>query len=438
MFVYVNETSAALRRIPVDLVSASDGVTPIIGAAGVSGQIMLSKNGATPVTAAHQLTSVGNGSYYYQCSATEHDTPGFLIGFVSVSLARAFKFLVECRHVNFNSSADLGMSKVPSTIVGGTDLWSVSLAGAYATGTAGWQLNNTNQILFAGRVCVVGALNTFRLDTGASPEDGFYEDQLLVAVSGTGQRQAVIIEGYTGTTRQVSTATSLITAFVTGTEVVILPFGVRGLTRTEVASAVWEMSVNNAIVSTAGFYLTKLDASVGTRLTTDGTVVATSVIQKTGFTVSIAASAITSAALASDAIIRLGQYAAFEVWEEPNRAVTSVQEKTGFTVSIATSAIGKDQYKTSAFRDIHYEVSAVERFIDSWMRRDLASVRAGDWGTPVTSRSALGAFSKLVNRLRVANGTTLEIYREDDSTIYFTQTINTSASASPIIEVDTA
>lgn len=51
-------------------------------------------------------------------------------------------------------------------------------------------------------------------------------------------------------------------------------------------------------------------------------------------------------------------------------------------------------------------------------------------------RSLGGAIQKLVNRVRI-NGTTLEIYEADDTTISNTQSLSTSASADPIIEADT-
>lgn len=73
---------------------------------------------------------------------------------------------------------------------------------------------------------------------------------------------------------------------------------------------------------------------------------------------------------------------------------------------------------------------------DHILRRTFANAVASSDGDTVAFRSMLGAVAKLVNRV-AASGSTLTIYREDDSTSLGTQTLTTNASADPITEVDT-
>lgn len=67
---------------------------------------------------------------------------------------------------------------------------------------------------------------------------------------------------------------------------------------------------------------------------------------------------------------------------------------------------------------------------DTLLTRDFNSV-SGE-----ASRSALNSLRKLMNKVAVS-GTTLTVYKEDDATSAFTQTVTTSSSAEPIISVDT-
>lgn len=108
-----------------------------------------------------------------------------------------------------------------------------------------------------------------------------------------------------------------------------------------------------------------------------------------------------------------------------------------FTVSLAASAIGPTQIATSAFVDTNFTTSLVNRFADTFLRREMSAARAGNWGDAVGARSPLGGFSKLVNRVRLVNNNSLEIFTEDDTTSFYTQTATTSVSAVPLIEVNT-
>ena len=73
---------------------------------------------------------------------------------------------------------------------------------------------------------------------------------------------------------------------------------------------------------------------------------------------------------------------------------------------------------------------------DHAIRRSWANVEASADGDPIVFRSLLGAVAKLVNKVAV-NGTDLEIFRDDDTTVLGTQALTTDAAADPITGMDT-
>lgn len=81
-------------------------------------------------------------------------------------------------------------------------------------------------------------------------------------------------------------------------------------------------------------------------------------------------------------------------------------------------------------------LSAAERnaAADHVLRRSLTSARASSNGDTVGQRSLLGQIAKYVNRTRI-NGADLEVYEEDDTTVFYTQDVTTNASAEPITEI---
>jgi hypothetical protein len=69
----------------------------------------------------------------------------------------------------------------------------------------------------------------------------------------------------------------------------------------------------------------------------------------------------------------------------------------------------------------------------SVLDRALASTETG---FAPTARGLAGAISKLVNKVAVSAGT-LTVYKTDDTTSLFTQTVTGDATANPIVSVDT-
>lgn len=75
--MFINETTAALRRIPFvlyDLVQVFQTGQTVTGA-----EVQVSKNGGAFVNGAGSVVEVGGGAYYYEATAGEVDTEGFLI-----------------------------------------------------------------------------------------------------------------------------------------------------------------------------------------------------------------------------------------------------------------------------------------------------------------------------------------------------------------------
>jgi hypothetical protein len=66
-----NESNAALRRVPFQIVDATDGITPELGEVG--GQPQISIAGAVWVNTAGVLVVIGNGRYYVELSQAETD-----------------------------------------------------------------------------------------------------------------------------------------------------------------------------------------------------------------------------------------------------------------------------------------------------------------------------------------------------------------------------
>jgi hypothetical protein len=75
--MWINETSATLRRIPFvlyDLTGALQTGQTVTGA-----EMQISKNGGSFANGGGSVTEVGSGAYYYECSSGEVDTEGFVL-----------------------------------------------------------------------------------------------------------------------------------------------------------------------------------------------------------------------------------------------------------------------------------------------------------------------------------------------------------------------
>jgi hypothetical protein len=73
-----SEATAGRRRLPVYLVDDTDGKTPETGVTFTAGDIRISQNGGAEANHAGTIAEVGGGLYYYEATAGELATLGFL------------------------------------------------------------------------------------------------------------------------------------------------------------------------------------------------------------------------------------------------------------------------------------------------------------------------------------------------------------------------
>jgi hypothetical protein len=96
MQLKLSESVAARRRIPLKLLDATDGIAE---ETGLTPAATLSKNGAAFAAGTGSITGVNgtgqNGSYYYEASAADLDTLGYLEVRVTDAAARTFYALVQ-------------------------------------------------------------------------------------------------------------------------------------------------------------------------------------------------------------------------------------------------------------------------------------------------------------------------------------------------------
>jgi hypothetical protein len=102
--------------------------------------------------------------------------------------------------------------------------------------------------------------------------------------------------------------------------------------------------------------------------------------------------------------------------------VGSFQAGAITAAAIATGAIDADALAADA----------AEEIADAVLSRPLSSVDGA-----AAFRTLAGAAGKLVNRVAVA-GSTLTVYKTNDSTAWGTQAVTSDAAADPITQVDTA
>lgn len=127
-----SEATAARRRIPVLLVDITDGFTPETGV--VTPTINISKLGATVATGAGTWTEIGNGQYYYEFTAGEVDTLGWIsVNIKKATVSRDYNAIVQVMAYDYAVATNLGLSALPAVATG-------SLGAIPTTGTGANQI----------------------------------------------------------------------------------------------------------------------------------------------------------------------------------------------------------------------------------------------------------------------------------------------------------
>lgn len=112
--IKLSESTAARRRIPVLLVDSTDGFTPKTGQTGPT--VTISKNGATAVSGAGTFTEVGNGVYYYEFTAGEADTLGWIALNVQKATCRQYNAIIQVMAYDYAAGTNLGLTHLDAAI----------------------------------------------------------------------------------------------------------------------------------------------------------------------------------------------------------------------------------------------------------------------------------------------------------------------------------
>ena len=129
--VKLSEATAARRRIPVLLVDITDGFTPETGV--VTPTINISKNGATVASGAGTWAEIGNGQYYYEFTAGEVDTLGWVsVNIEKATVSRDYNAVVQIMAYDALDSVRLGLTALPNVAAGAS--------GGLPTGNASGQV----------------------------------------------------------------------------------------------------------------------------------------------------------------------------------------------------------------------------------------------------------------------------------------------------------
>ena len=116
--LFLNESVAARRRIPLFLFDddAADEYAPKTGLTFSAAEIRVSKNGAAEANSAGSVVEVAGGVYYYEATAAEVDT----VGFLSVRPVKADVYgapsVVQVIALNLYDAAGAGMSRLDATV----------------------------------------------------------------------------------------------------------------------------------------------------------------------------------------------------------------------------------------------------------------------------------------------------------------------------------
>jgi hypothetical protein len=117
--------------------------------------------------------------------------------------------------------------------------------------------------------------------------------------------------------------------------------------------------------------------------------------------------------------------------------LTTTETNTDGPLGFVASAPG-----TNIFADIHQvythllTTTEINRVADIILRRTQANVEGSSFGDALSFRSLYGAAAALVNKTDVS-GSTLRVYRSDDTTILGQQAITTDVNAVPVVGLDT-
>jgi len=227
-----SEATAARRRIPVLLVDITDGFTPETGV--VTPTINISKNGATVASGAGTWTEIGNGQYYYEFTAAEVDTLGWIaVNIEKVSVSRDFNAVVQIMAYDYAAATNLGLTAIPAVATGsagaipttgtGANQIQVNGSGAISTvvsvsGSVGSVTGNVggNLVGSVGSLTVTAVDNIWNEPTSSLTVVGSIGKLLVDNVNATISSRATDAGVWTNATRTLTAGTNIVLAKGTG------------------------------------------------------------------------------------------------------------------------------------------------------------------------------------------------------------------------------
>lgn len=270
-----SEGTAARRRFHLYLVDATDGLTPETGEAG--GQPQISKNGGAFSNTSATLTSVGNGAYYVELTATELDTlGGIMVRYKSANTAE------------FNGEARVELQPLSPTTAGRT--LDVSTTGEAGIDWANIGGPTTSQTLSGTTIGTATALGANSVSAAALATDAVAEIAAAISIpSAASVADAVWDEAISGHLTSGSTGEALsgataptaaaiadavldeaLSGHVTaGTAGAVLSQAAT-LTLNDIADAVWDETLADHVI--AGSTGEALDAAGDVGITVDSIV----------------------------------------------------------------------------------------------------------------------------------------------------------------------
>lgn len=302
MSKFLRQSTASQEIVLGPFVDSTDGDTEKTALTIANTDIKVHKAGATTLASKNSggATHISNGIYYAVLDATDTNTLGNLVVHVHVSGALAFRdsYVVlpavvydslvagsdnlQVDVTQFGGSAGTFASGIPqaslttSAINSVADqVWDEATSGHVSAGSFGSRMS-----IIRSNTAQAGASTTITLDASASAVDGFYNNQFIVIVAGTGAGQGRIITDYVGATK-VATVSSWATNPSSDSVYVITPFGsipgATAPTASEVADAVWDEALSGhttegtpgALFQMFGLYVGTAQAGSSTTITLD-------------------------------------------------------------------------------------------------------------------------------------------------------------------------
>jgi hypothetical protein len=168
---------AAQRRLPFRMVDATDGKTAEPGLTFSAGDIKISKNGGSTANHAGTVTEIANGVYYYEFTASELDTLGFVTVYITDVAALDVVGVIQVVPWNPYDIVRLGLSGLAS------------------------------QAMVTGAIVTDGgnSATTFKTDLTEAVDD-YWKDTLIRITSGVLINQVKRVTAYNGTTKFLTVA----------------------------------------------------------------------------------------------------------------------------------------------------------------------------------------------------------------------------------------